>query len=385
MSNAHQVPSRPLPRLLAEPAPRLTLLLASTQKEFRGGEVQLWRLAIGFRDAGHRVLAYARAGAPFVTRMEADGFETFSFAGRGIHPRTMLDIRRRLKQDRPDVVYCNDSHSLTTLGIAGWGLDIGARVAARRVSFPMRNAWQYRALSDLVVASSGIAADMARAGGVPPDWLDVVYDGVPLESPSASREECRARLGLKPDQFTLLSVAALSPEKGHSVMLAALSLLVKEHPRLVWLCAGDGALRRPLEDEAQRLGLGQHARFLGQRGDVPDLMAAADLLIMSSFSEGLCTAAIEALHARLPIVSTTAGGLVEVVGLNEPHGPVAWMAAPGEPDSIAGAISQALSSPDESLRLAERGKERAGRLFTLKGMVDGHLIAFRRAARRRCA
>ncbi len=341
-------------------------------------------LARGFRAAGHRVFAYGRGGAPFVERMATDGFDVFGFSGRGLGMRSLVELRNRLKRDRPDVLYFNDSHSLTSLGIAGLGLDIAARVAARRVAFPMRNSWQYRALCDLVVASSGIAADVARAGGVPPDQLDVVYDGVEAEQPNASRGACREALGLEPDQIVLLSVAALSAEKGHSVMLAAMQRLVKTHPRIVWLCAGKGGLRESLEAEAAQRGLSGKVRFLGQRGDVPNLMAAADLLIMSSFFEGLCTAAIEALHAKLPLVSTTAGGLVEVVGLNEPLGPVAWMAEPGDPDSIADAIEQALDSPDERKRLAERGYERAARLFTLERMVDDHLVAFRRAALRRC-
>ena len=117
--------------------------------------------------------------------------------------------------------------------------------------------------------------------------------------------------------------------------------------------------------------------FLGQRTDIADLMAAADLFVLPSLCEGLCNAAIEAQYAGVPLVTSNTGGLADVVGSTDPAGPTGWLAEPGNANQLATAMNRALADPTESRRLAERGHERAIRMFTVERMIAETLAKFR--------
>lgn len=371
----------------ARSARPLTIALVSTQRGFRGGEMQLRHLARGFQAAGERVLVYARRGGPLAERLAAEGYEVFTFAGRGHNPLDLLRIRRRLKRDRPDVLYFNDSHALSGAGLAAWGLRPGLRVAARRVAFPIRHAWKYQRLCDVVLANCHATVEICAAGRIPRSQIRVVHDGVPpLAGPTVSRDECRQDLGIGASDRMLLTVAALTSEKGHSVLLDALREVVARHPTVQWIGAGDGPLRPALEQQAARLGIARHVRFLGQRSDVADLMHAADLFVLPSLCEGLCNAAIEAQYAGLPLVTTGIGGLADVVGSGADDGaaesnaaarPTAWVVPAGDAAALAAGIARALDDPAESRRLADLGRERSARMFTVERMIAETLGVFR--------
>ena len=106
---------------------------------------------------------------------------------------------------------------------------------------------------------------------------------------------------------------------------------------------GDGDLRSQFEEEARGVGVSQAVRFLGYRHDVPDLLHAADLFVMPSHLEGLCSTLIDAMFAEVPIVATTAGGIPEVLDGVPGEPPVAMLVPPRQPEPLANAIIKALS------------------------------------------
>jgi glycosyltransferase involved in cell wall biosynthesis len=186
-------------------------------------------------------------------------------------------------------------------------------------------------------------------------------------------------LGYGPNDQVMLTVGALTGEKGHAVMLGALALLAEEYPRLRWACAGEGPLLAGLIKEAEYRGIHERIQFLGQREDVPDLLAACDAFVLLSHYEGLCNAAIEALYARAPLVLSEAGGLKEIAGVDDPDGPVARVTPVGGSVAVAAAIEEVLASPEKNRWMAERGFERVNRLFTADRMVAETLAVFRAA------
>jgi glycosyltransferase involved in cell wall biosynthesis len=111
-------------------------------------------------------------------------------------------------------------------------------------------------------------------------------------------------------------VGRMHPVKGHRGMLQMLPDIVRSCPAAVLLLVGDGPERAPCEELVTRLSMQDHVRFLGQRTDIPELLAAADLVVMPSQSEGLGLAAIEALAAGKPVVAYGVSGLREVVSDN---------------------------------------------------------------------
>ncbi|MCO6458292.1 MAG: glycosyltransferase, partial [Pirellulaceae bacterium] len=327
-------------------AASLRVLLVSTQKAWHGGEDQAWHLASGLRARGHHCRILARSGGTFAARLARDDFEVVPYSTST--PLASLAQARRLARGwRPDVVHFNDAHAVTRAGLALLGCRRLVRVAARRVDFPLRSAWPYRWLTDHVVCVSQAVSEVCRESGVPPHKLCVVHDGVdPRRVAAGDRQRGRDALDLGHSDLLLLTVARLTDHKGHRYLLEALPAILRQFPQVTLALAGDGELRESLAAQAERLGIAPSVRFLGFRHDVPDLLRAADLFVLPSHLEGLCTSIIDAMLADCPVVTTTAGGIPDLVGAREPGElPVAWSVPPRVPAALAAAVVQALSDP----------------------------------------
>jgi glycosyltransferase involved in cell wall biosynthesis len=225
--------------------------------------------------------------------------------------------------------------------------------------------------------------------------LRVVHDGVdPDRVGGGDRRRGRYSLGVGEDQLLLVTIAKLTDCKGHRFLLDALPAVIEKHPGLTVAFAGDGELREPLEQQARRLGVEQHVRFLGYRHDVPDLIQAADLYVHPSHQEGLCSTIIEAMLAGRTIVTTSAGGISDLVGgelVPSPLAPlptnlrsvpgegnrVAWTVPPCNSAALAEAILRALASPQTCATMQERARRRAEELFAAECMVEVTLAVYR--------
>jgi glycosyltransferase involved in cell wall biosynthesis len=359
----------------------LTVALVSTQRHWHGGEEQARLLAIGLRRRGCRCVVLARHGGLFAERMASEGLETIIFSGGGRSPAALWQIRRALRRLRPDVLHCNDSHAVTGAGLAALGLHIPVRVAARRVDFPLRSPRLYRWYCDRVICVSRAVMRVCHDGGLPEDMLRVVHDGVdPARGDRGDRQRGRQSLELADDQTLLLCVAKLTDHKGHRYLLEALPRVIEELPNIVVALAGDGELRETLRRQAEQLGVLSHVRFLGYRDDVADLIRAADLFVLPSHLEGLCSTLIDVMLAQRTIVTTTAGGIPELVGGDGlGGGPVAWLASPRNGPALAEIILRALASPVECDAMRRRARDRAVQRFTADCMVDASLAVYREA------
>jgi len=356
----------------------LTIVHVSTQRGWHGGEEQARLLIAGLAQRGHRNLVLARRGGAMAERMHAAGVEVIETPGSGRGVLAMWNTRSALQRIEPDVLHFHDPHGLSGAGMAAWKLPVPAKIAARRVDFPIRSTWRYRVLADRVVAVSHAVAGVCRTSGIMPDQLRVVHDGVdPARARSGNRPRGRAALALAHDVPLLLTIATLTDHKGHTFLLQAMPEILAQAPGVILALAGDGELREPLESEARRLGVDKSVRFLGYRQDVPDLLKAADLFVMPSHLEGLCSTLLDVMFARVPIVSTTAGGIPEILGqVDRGERPVAHLVPPREPAALARAILGALGSLDQQSEMIERAAQRA-ESFTADAMVEKTLAIYR--------
>jgi glycosyltransferase involved in cell wall biosynthesis len=366
------------------PASDLTVALVSTQRHWHGGEEQARLLAVGLRRRGCRCVVLARRDGAFAQRMAAEGFEVVGFMGGGRNPLAFWQLRQTLRRIRPDVLHYNDSHAIIAAGVASLGLYIPAKIAARRVDFPLRSPRPYRCFCDRVVCVSQAVRRVCREGGLPDAMLRVVHDGVdPTRVAAGDRRRGRQSLGLADDQILLLTVAKLTDHKGHRFLLEALPEVIQRLPNAVVAFAGDGELREALERQAEQLSVKEHVRFLGFRNDVYDLIQAADLFILPSHKEGLCSTLIDVMLAERTIVATTAGGIPDLVGGDEPgETPVAWMVPPRDPTALAAAILRCLASPQQCVQMQTEARRRAEERFTADSMVEATLAVYRDVARR---
>jgi glycosyltransferase involved in cell wall biosynthesis len=129
------------------------------------------------------------------------------------------------------------------------------------------------------------------------------------------------------------------------------------------------------------LGLSDHVRFLGYRSDVPDLMAAADVLAVPSHMEGLCSSIIDAMLAGCPVIGTRAGGIPDLMGRPTAEfggAEYGWMVPPRDPPALAKVLNRVLDSPELARDRAEAARRRASSHFTDTSMVDQTIDIYER-------
>jgi glycosyltransferase involved in cell wall biosynthesis len=220
-----------------------------------------------------------------------------------------------------------------------------------------------RAARTVAVARAQVEP-LARAGHAR-DRIRVIPNGVAPERlrPGRSRAEARAELGLGEHEFAVLAVAALRPEKRLDLLAAALSLAHVEEPGMRGFVAGEGRGRSRLERIA-----GDGLTLLGARDDVPDLLAAADCVCLSSDAEALPLAALEAMAAGRPVVATDVGGSSEAVA----NGETGLLTLPGDAEALASAFLRLARDREKAQRMGARGQERQRRLFDSETMIDAY-------------
>ncbi len=358
----------------------LTIVHISTQRGWHGGEEQARLLCNGLRNRGHRNVIFARRDGRFAVRMQAEGFEVYPLPGGGRGPRAIWTMRRQFRRLVPQVVHFHDPHALSGGGIATYGLSQIAKIMARRVDFPIRSTWRYRLFVDRVIAVSSAVRKICISSGIEEAKVGVVLDGVdPQRAKSGNRVRGRESLGLKEDDLLLLTVATLTDHKGHTFLLQGLPQILKSLPRkrIQLALAGDGELRDSLEAEAKQLGVESHVRFLGFRDDVPDLLKAADVFVLPSHMEGLCSTLIDVMIAETPIVSTFAGGIPDLLDRRGDEPAVAILVPPKDPLAIAVSIVSLVQQPDMARELIDAAAHRAAGNFTDDQMVEGTLAVYR--------
>ncbi len=183
------------------------------------------------------------------------------------------------------------------------------------------------------------------ADGVRPADIQIVIDGVDTTRfHPQSRDAARAELDLPADRSIALVPARLHPAKGHADLIAAMPTILSRVPNLLVLCAGDGPLRDRLPLDVKAADLSESSiRFLGQRNDMPELFAVADIVVLPSHVEGMPSAMLEAFASARPVVATDVGGVREALV----DGEAGRLVPPGDPAALAQAIIDLLIGPVE--------------------------------------
>lgn len=162
----------------------------------------------------------------------------------------------------------------------------------------------------------------------------------------------KPRRPINPHEAVMINVGRLSPEKGQEMLLQAMHALTPRWPKLRLKFAGIGPLEQHLRSVARTLGLEDRVEFVGYVKDMPRLYADIDLVVQSSFTEGLPNVILEAAYLRVPIVATAVGGTSEVIA----HRESGWLIQP-KLEQLVDGIAKFLEQPQEFTRMAERAHQ----------------------------
>jgi glycosyltransferase involved in cell wall biosynthesis len=347
----------------------------------RGFEVSVFCLlrpgaqAESVRSHGVPVLGLAKAGA-------AAG--RAAMAVRAL--RAAGTLTRAMRMARPSIAH----FFLPLPYLVGASAAALARVPIRIMSRRSLNLYQakypgiaalerrlHRGMSMVLANSREVARELASEG-VPPERLGLIYSGVDLARftprDDAERSAIRAALGIPPDALVLAMVANLIAYKGHADLLAGLGMIRARLPepwRLLVIGRDDGE-GPALAAQVTAAGIDRNVLFLGQRADVPQLLAAADIGLNASHEEGFSNAVIEGMGAGLPMIATRVGGNAEAVL----EGVCGLLVAPRAPNELGAATLALAQDPALRLRMGQAARERAHAAFGLTACVERYAALY---------
>ncbi len=314
------------------------------------------------------------SAGPLADSVAASGVPVHVLGRRGrFDLRAFARLARIIRRGRFDVVH---NHNFTALAA---GLPAAILGRARAVVRTEHNVVHTRGpgrhyLSRVAAlredAQIAVSAAVRRAhtecGRIPGSRFVTVLNGIDEERlvPGADRASVRRELGLSGNAVVCLNVGSLTKQKNRRTLLDATARL-SDMKALRVLVVGSGPEREKLEARADELGLSRRVLFLGQRLDIPDLLAASDIFVLSSDWEGLPITILEAMTSGVPCVATAVGGVPEALT----DGVTGVTVEPRDPRALADGIRALARDPELRARMAAAARDEFGRRFRADQMV----------------
>ncbi len=227
-----------------------------------------------------------------------------------------------------------------------------------------------RLVDRVLCVSHGVRGTFLEVG-VDPEKLSVVQNGIRPTPATSDRASTRERLGIPEDRPVVLTVGRMIDVKGHLFLLRAAVEVLRHKTDALFLWVGDGPQEPELRQRVKDAGVEDSLWFAGHRDDVPDLIAAADVVVLTSMVEGLPLVVLEAMAAGRPVVGTRVCGTSEVIRDGETGRLVdgGRLDGSGDADALAEAILQPLQDAELARRWGKAAKAVFERQFTSTRMA----------------
>jgi glycosyltransferase involved in cell wall biosynthesis len=365
---------------------RVIHVVASTQR--RGAEIFAADLvgALGSVGVVQRVVALRGSGGLAVefgvptTVLSANGP---MLPGLKMGLPGLRELRRSIHEWHPDVVQAHGGEALkyALLGAGRAGRTVVYRrigSAPQELSRGLRRAVYARLMrraGSVVAVAEAVRAQTLEIFRLSRHHVVTIPNAVDARrlEPDQDRAQVRHALGIPADAMVLLSLGALVWEKDPLTHLEVSAKVLAERPDAWHLVVGDGPMRHQAEAAARRHGLHERVRFAGARSDAADLLAASDVLLFASCSEGMPATVIEAGMLGVPVTGFAVAGVSEVVE----HGVTGLLAQPGDVDGLCLQILELLGDEERRQAMAARARERCRTSFDITVVAPRYVDLYR--------
>ena len=355
--------------------------LVTRAEPIGGAQVHVRDLASALLSRGHEPIVVTSGSGAYTEGLQAAGIQTIVLGSLSapINPlrdlRALREIRVLLKQLRPDLVSTHSSKAGILGRVAARSLGIPVIFTAHGWAFtpgvPSREAAIYGCIERLaaplaskIITVSEFDRQLALARGVASSQAIVtIHNGMPDVGPGLRADPSRSPV-------RLAMVARFEPQKDHATLLHALAGLPDEPWHLDLI--GDGALLPEAKELSRRLGLADRIQFLGQRMDVDERLAEAQVALLITNWEGFPRSILEAMRAGLPVVSSAVGGIAESVR----DGETGFTVPRGDVQGLRERLKQLLADPALRTRLGRTGRQRYEQHFRLSHTVERTLAVY---------
>jgi sugar transferase (PEP-CTERM/EpsH1 system associated) len=338
-------------------------------------------------EARHTVVAVTSSG-PLAARLPA-GVEVHALGKRpGVDVAVQVRLVALLRRLRPDIVHTRNwgaFDAVPAARLAGVRVVVHGehgREAADPEGRDRRRNRLRRLLSPLIAQWVTVSHDLRRwlvhHVGIPGERVVTIHNGVDTgRFAEGDREGAREALGLPAGAPIVGTVGRLDPVKDHLRLIAAFRSVVARRPDALLLIAGDGPLRDDLRGAVEAAGLQGSVRLLGERADVPRVLAALDVFTLPSIAEGISNTILEAMASGLPVVATNVGGNPELVE----DGVTGRLVEPRQTEALAAALLGYVNDPVLARLHGKAGRQRCVGEFSLERMAARYLALYRRLVR----
>lgn len=337
----------------------------------------------GFMDPArvtYHVGAFVTEGKahPLVESLRSRGASVHSIADRrGVGAELVDSVVRLIDALKIDVLHTSDVRS-NLLGLRvrrkrpvklvctahGWITN-----SARSHVFVFLDRVLLRLFDRVMLVSHGMRRRVPR-WWVPDARVRIVHNALNLASYGTTTPIEHRRVpdtaGDPAAKVRILNVGRLSPEKGQELLLKAIARLAPRFAGLRLDFAGVGPLESRLRQAAAELGIADRVGFLGFVQDMPAVYRNTDLVVQSSFTEGLPNVMLEVAWLEVPVVATDVGGTAEVIE----HARTGWLVRPRSLDALCAGLERYLSSPAEFGALARNGRDKIAREFSIDARAE---------------
>lgn len=368
----------------------LTVYHTEASTGWGGQEIRILGEMVALRGRGHRLGLIAQPGSEVATRAEAAGFPVHRLRMRGaLDLMAAACIAGLLRRAGAHLV---NTHSSVDAWVAGWaarllGLPV---LRTRHLAIPLKPnplaPKVYTWMADRVVTTGedGRRLLLERAG-VAPEKVRVVSTGVDLARFDPERVDgasVRRSLGLPTGASVLGAVAVLRLHKGHIPLLQAMAGPELSERNAQLLIAGSGPMGEFLRGMARDLGIAGRVHFLGHREDVPEILAASDVVVLpSTHDEGVPQVILQAFALERPVVASEVAGIRQVVA----EGETGLLVPPEDPEAIGRAIVRLLEDGALARRLGEAGRALVQARYSTERMADAMEAVYRELVGTACA
>jgi len=347
----------------------MKILQVNFEKGWRGGERQTLYCMRAFRDAGHEVSLLARHDQPLAQAAQQEHFTVVT------RQRPFEQGSYLLRHARDfDIIHVQTAGSLTWAALARPFFGKARLVFTRRTSLPVKPQRQWRTLrkwrkADLFVAISRMAAAEPRRLGLDPILISSAIEPRQINTTHAQQVRDEFAIGNKK---VLATTAALVSVKDPLTLIRAIDRLYRQRQDFIFLHFG---AEGDCSDQARALirehGLQQVYLLAGFRQNIEDLYSLFDIFVMASREEALGSSVLDAFALHVPVVSTNAGGLAEL--LDDDRG---YLCETGNDEQMAVALQQALTHPEQAKARADKAWHYVQDAHDIGRMSERYLAQF---------
>ena len=371
----------------------MKIALLTDSDVFAGTERHMLDLAAELRAIGAEPTLFCPSAGALSERGRAETLPVFGLEKRAPFEPAMAGLLARLwRSGEFDVMHAHNGRMALHAALAKATTRRGALVATQHFLTPARAARSglaglagrtvhglaERGIRRHVAISRAVADGMLARSETVPAKLRVVHNGIrdPRRLPLVSRREVRERLGVPESAPLVVCLARLEPEKGLHTLIDAMGLVTRTLPQGHCVVAGRGSLAGVLRERLAGLQPVAPVQLLGFVEDTLSLLAAGDLCVLPSTAEPFGLSLVEAMALGIPVVSTRAGGPVEIVQTSV----TGYLTPPDEAGPLAEAMLAILTNAHRQAAMGHAAREDFLVRFTARRMAQEMLEVYREAA-----